>query len=340
MSSPNHPTSDIEDAFSSNFHDYFPATSGNKSPNSLDDFTKYLLATLVFSPLLQTIIALPTALPSSSVSPMLDSRDFFPLDEISPKDTKTSETPTQVTPSSSIGSSSPVRMPPKRISTSEAPAMTQATIKKLVVDSVYAALKAQAVNMANTDNTTGLKETLVSRKCTYNNYIEDCKVKFATGTLTEDVLSWWKSYAKPIGIKQADKITWTELKRLLTNKYCPRTEVKKMEDEFYDLIIKENDLKTYIRRFKELAVYAQIWYQTPKNLWKVSSGDCLKALKETMPPKRISASEAPAMTQATIKKLVVDSVYAALKAQAVYMANTDNTTGLKETPVSRKCTYK
>ncbi|GKD89191.1 hypothetical protein Tco_1364698, partial [Tanacetum coccineum] len=41
-------------------------------------------------------------------------------------------------------------MPLKRTSTSEAPTMTQAAIKKLVVDSVSAALEAQATNMANT----------------------------------------------------------------------------------------------------------------------------------------------------------------------------------------------
>ncbi|GKA78581.1 hypothetical protein Tco_0785118 [Tanacetum coccineum] len=68
-------------------------------------------------------------------------------------------------------------------------------------------------------------------KCT-----EECKVKFAIGTLTEDALSWWNSYAKPIGIEQADKIARTELKRLLTNKYCPRTEVRKMEDKFYNML--------------------------------------------------------------------------------------------------------
>ncbi|GKF51262.1 hypothetical protein Tco_0147729, partial [Tanacetum coccineum] len=36
-------------------------------------------------------------------------------------------------------------MPPKRTSTSEAPTMTQAAIRKLVADSVTAALEAQAV---------------------------------------------------------------------------------------------------------------------------------------------------------------------------------------------------
>nr|GFB24821.1 hypothetical protein [Tanacetum cinerariifolium] len=40
---------------------------------------------------------------------MFDSRDFLPPEKISPKDTKASESLTQVSPSSSIGSSSPVR---------------------------------------------------------------------------------------------------------------------------------------------------------------------------------------------------------------------------------------
>ncbi|GJT71044.1 hypothetical protein Tco_1030330 [Tanacetum coccineum] len=44
-------------------------------------------------------------------------------------------------------------MPPKRTSTSEAPAMTQAAIRKLVADSVTATLEAQAATMTNADNT-------------------------------------------------------------------------------------------------------------------------------------------------------------------------------------------
>ncbi|GKF22448.1 hypothetical protein Tco_0074770 [Tanacetum coccineum] len=99
--------------------------------------------------------------------------------------------------------------------------MTQAAIKKLVADSVSAALEAQAANMANTDNTTRPREAPVVRQCSYkefmscqpinfkgtegaisliwfertesvfsrSNYPEDCKVKFATGTLTEEALS-------------------------------------------------------------------------------------------------------------------------------------------------------
>ncbi|GKF38579.1 reverse transcriptase domain-containing protein, partial [Tanacetum coccineum] len=78
---------------------------------------------------------------------------------------------------------------------------------------------------------------------------EEDRVTFAIGTLTNDALSWWNAYAQLNGIEQANRITWTKLKELLTNKYCPRTEVKKMEDELYNLVVKGNDLKTYIRRF-------------------------------------------------------------------------------------------
>ncbi|GKA28168.1 reverse transcriptase domain-containing protein [Tanacetum coccineum] len=145
-------------------------------------------------------------------------------------------------------------MPPKRTSTSKAPAMTQAAIRKLVADSVAAALEAQAATMVSTNNpnrnigptgtpvakTGNYKEFISCQPFYFNgtegavglicwfeqtelvfslsNYAEENKVTFATGTLTDDALSW------------------------------------KMEDEFYNLIVKGNDLKTYVRRFQELVV--------------------------------------------------------------------------------------
>ncbi|GJT66307.1 reverse transcriptase domain-containing protein [Tanacetum coccineum] len=136
-------------------------------------------------------------------------------------------------------------MPPKRTSTSEAPAMTQAAIKKLVADSVIAALEAQGASMAGTSN---------PNRNTGPTGTPENKVTFATCTLTDDAFSWWNAYAQPMGVDQANQITWTGLKRLLTNKYCPRTEVRKMEDKLYNLTVKGNDLKPYVRRFQELVV--------------------------------------------------------------------------------------
>ncbi|GKF32219.1 reverse transcriptase domain-containing protein [Tanacetum coccineum] len=179
--------------------------------------------------------------------------------------------------------------------------MTQAAIKKLVTDSVTAALEVQAATMAGTSNpsrNTGPTGTPVEKTGKYKEFIscqpfyfngtegavglirrfertelvfsrskctEENKVTFSTGTLTDDAMSWWNAYAQPIGVDQANQITWTELERLLTNKYCPRTEVRKMEDELYNLTVKGNDLKPYVRRFQELVVYARTWYQTPRN---------------------------------------------------------------------------
>ncbi|GJR73927.1 hypothetical protein Tco_0086292 [Tanacetum coccineum] len=177
-------------------------------------------------------------------------------------------------------------MPPKRTSTSETLAITLAAIQQLITDGITAALGAQAAAMANADNpnrNTRPREIPVAKGGNYKEFINcqpfyfngtegavdlirwferiesvfsrskcaaEDRVTFATGTLTNDALSWWKAYAQPIGIEQAYKITWTELKRLLTNKYCPRTEVKKMEDEFYNLVVKGNDLRLILGDFR------------------------------------------------------------------------------------------
>ncbi|GJU19159.1 reverse transcriptase domain-containing protein [Tanacetum coccineum] len=161
---------------------------------------------------------------------------------------------------------------------------------KEIADSVIVALEAQATTMVSTSNpkrNTGPIGTPVAKTGNYKEFVscrpfymngtegsvdlicwfertesvfsqskcaEENKVTFATGTLTDDALSWWNAYTQSIGVDQANQITWTKLKRLLTNKYCPRTEVRKMEDKLYNLTVKGNDLKPFFRRFQELAV--------------------------------------------------------------------------------------
>nr|GEZ92469.1 reverse transcriptase domain-containing protein [Tanacetum cinerariifolium] len=106
--------------------------------------------------------------------------------------------------------------------------MSHAAIRKLVADSVAIALEAQAATMASTNNpnrNSGPRKTHVAR----NNCAKKNKVKFAINTLTEEALFWHNSFAQPIGVKDADKIIWSKFKRLLIKKYCPQTEIKKME---------------------------------------------------------------------------------------------------------------
>ncbi|GJZ79328.1 reverse transcriptase domain-containing protein [Tanacetum coccineum] len=123
---------------------------------------------------------------------------------------------------------------------------------------------------------------------------EENKVTFATGTLTDDALSWWNAYAQPMGIEQANQITWTELKRLLTNKYCPRTEIKKMEDEFYGLTVNGSDLKTYIRRFQELAVLCPNMVPNTKKLMEAFIGGLPQSIEGN-----VTASKPQTLEEAT-----------------------------------------
>nr|GFC48977.1 reverse transcriptase domain-containing protein [Tanacetum cinerariifolium] len=107
------------------------------------------------------------------------------------------------------------------------------------------------------------------------NCTEDCKVKFATGTLIEKALSWWNSFGQPIGIEEAYKITWVEFKKLLIKKKFPRTEIQKMEDEFSHLTVKENDLKTYVRRFSKLATLCPIMVLNSEKMMEAFIGGLL-----------------------------------------------------------------
>ncbi|GJY68517.1 retrovirus-related pol polyprotein from transposon TNT 1-94 [Tanacetum coccineum] len=153
------------------------------------------------------------------------------------------------------------KMPPKRTSTSETPAITLDAIRQLIAD-FTAALEAQTAAMASASNpnrNTNLTGTPTVKTGNYKEFIS-CQPFYFNGT-EGDIghnslmpLFLVECICPAMGIEQANQITWTELKRLLTNKYCPRTEIKKMEDEFYGLTVNGSDLKTYIRRFQELAV--------------------------------------------------------------------------------------
>nr|GEW02952.1 reverse transcriptase domain-containing protein [Tanacetum cinerariifolium] len=195
-------TSNNEDAFSSNISDYvstipdyFPTSSGKTYSNASNDSTGKIPSE--FLPFynkkdIQAFYAKELPIPSP--------------DPITP--------PVNLTPS-------PV-LPPSLL--------------------IAAALEALAATMANTDNPNRnleSKETHVAKRGNYKEFIscqpfyfngtegavglirwfertesvfshnkcaEEDIVTFATGTLSNDALSWWNAYAQPIGIEQANKI--------------------------------------------------------------------------------------------------------------------------------------
>nr|GFA79067.1 reverse transcriptase domain-containing protein [Tanacetum cinerariifolium] len=132
----------------------------------------------------------PVILPPSLVlsqSPISDSQDFFPSEEISPKNIET-----YVSPSSSIGSSLPYRMPPKRTSTSESPAITLATIQRLITDGIAVALETRAINTNNTNRNLEPKETPIAKRGNYKEFIS-CQRFYFNGTEgTIGLIHWFE----------------------------------------------------------------------------------------------------------------------------------------------------
>nr|GEX64185.1 reverse transcriptase domain-containing protein [Tanacetum cinerariifolium] len=52
----------------------------------------------------------------------------------------------------------------------------------------------------------------------------------------------------------AYKMTWSVLKKKMTDKYCPLGEIKKLEIELWNLKVRDNDILAYTNRFQKLAL--------------------------------------------------------------------------------------
>ncbi|GJX49545.1 reverse transcriptase domain-containing protein [Tanacetum coccineum] len=70
-------------------------------------------------------------------------------------------------------------------------------------------------------------------------HISNCavenQVKFATCTFLGNTLIWWNSYMKTVTQDVAYVTDWKALKKMMTVKYCPRGEIKKLEIELWNL---------------------------------------------------------------------------------------------------------
>jgi hypothetical protein len=83
---------------------------------------------------------------------------------------------------------------------------------------------------------------------------EDCKVKFAACTFVDSALTWWNGHVQVMGLTAANALTWEELKVMLLEEYCPRGEVQRLEQEFWNLTMEGSEIHAYTTRFTELAV--------------------------------------------------------------------------------------
>ncbi|GJT64639.1 hypothetical protein Tco_1016119 [Tanacetum coccineum] len=173
-------------------------------------------------------------------------------------------------------------MAAKRTSTSASPAMTQAAIKKLVVDSVSAALEAQAATMTNTVNTnrnTEQRETRVARKCSYKEFMSCQPFNFKGTKGAVGLIRWFER---------------TESVFLRSN--CTKDCKVKFATG--------NDLKTYVRRFQELAVLCPTMVPNSEKLMEVFIGGLPRTIEGN-----VTASKPQTLEEAiTITQRLMDKV--------------------------------
>ncbi|GJR02258.1 putative reverse transcriptase domain-containing protein [Tanacetum coccineum] len=94
-----------------------------------------------------------------------------------------------------------------------------------------------------------------ARECTYQDFLKCQPLNFNETEGVVGLTLWFEkmetcnSYKRTIRIEAAYATSWAELMKLMKEVYCPRNEVQKMETELWNLVVKENDLTAYTRKF-------------------------------------------------------------------------------------------
>ncbi|GKE04236.1 putative reverse transcriptase domain-containing protein, partial [Tanacetum coccineum] len=127
---------------------------------------------------------------------------------------------------------------------------------------------ARPLNFKGTEGVVGLIRWFEKMETVFHisNCPEKSQVKYATCTLLDGALTWWNTHKRTIGTEAAFAMSWRELMKLMTEVYCPRNEIKKMETELWNLTVKKNDLTTYTQRFQELTMMCTKMVPEPTRL--------------------------------------------------------------------------
>ncbi|GKA43977.1 hypothetical protein Tco_0736701 [Tanacetum coccineum] len=92
-------------------------------------------------------------------------------------------------------------------------------------------IKCQPLNFKGTKGVIELTQWFEKMETVFR--ISNCsmenQIKFSTCTLIGSALTWWNSHVRTVGHDVAYVMTWTELEKKMTDKYCPRSEIKKLQ---------------------------------------------------------------------------------------------------------------
>ncbi|GJU74836.1 putative reverse transcriptase domain-containing protein [Tanacetum coccineum] len=117
------------------------------------------------------------------------------------------------------------------------------------VAAAIAEAEASRVRNGDDSNGSGPRPTQAARACSYSEFLKCKPLDFKDNALT-----CWNAHVKTTTTKAAHAMPWATLKKMMTDKYCPRGEIKKIETEMWNLKVKGTDVVAYSRRFQQLAL--------------------------------------------------------------------------------------
>ncbi|GKF09708.1 reverse transcriptase domain-containing protein [Tanacetum coccineum] len=139
----------------------------------------------------------------------------------------------------------------------------------MIDQGVTAALAARDANRngddSHTSGTGGRRTEHIVRECTYQDFMK-CKPLYFKGPKgVVELTQWFERMETVLRISNclvenqvnhdaAYAMTWADLRKKMTDKYCPRNEMKKLEAELWNLKVKGTDVIGYNQRFQELAL--------------------------------------------------------------------------------------
>nr|GEW03250.1 putative reverse transcriptase domain-containing protein [Tanacetum cinerariifolium] len=152
--------------------------------------------------------------------------------------------------------------------TINATSVTNAQLQAMIDQGVIAALAAHdALRSTNGDDShnsgIGVRRTeRATHECTYTDFLKCQPLPFKGIEGVASLSQWCErmesvfhiSNCTTVGHEAAYGMSWKTFMQMMTGKYCPRNEIRKLEMELWDLKVKGNDLASYTQRYQELAL--------------------------------------------------------------------------------------
>nr|GFA37966.1 hypothetical protein [Tanacetum cinerariifolium] len=154
-------------------------------------------------------------------------------------------------------------MAPRRTTRSTADQETinaTAQLQEMIDQGVTVALAARdALRSTNGDDShnsgTGVRRTeRAARECTYTDFLKCQPLPFKGTEGVASLSQWCERMEYTVGHEAAYGMSWKTLMKMMTDKYCPQNEIRKLERELWELKVKGTDLASYTQHFQELAL--------------------------------------------------------------------------------------